>query len=123
MKLIDADALFVELNNKNIPYRRDIGKIIREMTVYAPIININKPQWIPFKLEYDEDYRCEMLQGELPEDGQGILVSDGIVTREDMFIRDGFECYLESGIGICDGAIAWMPLPEPYESDEEKMEE
>ena len=33
-----------------------------------------------------------------------------------MFVRDGYECYLENS-EIVTQAIAWMPLPEPYKPE------
>ena len=53
MRLIDANALLEKLNKEKVPYRRDIDKVIREMTVYAPIIN--NPQWIPVAEPYEPE--------------------------------------------------------------------
>ena len=52
--------------------------------------------WIPFKTEYDEDYNMDMLQGEIPDDEQEILVTDGECVWSDTFMRDGMECYLDT---------------------------
>lgn len=78
-------------------------------------------EWIPFrereadeeeKEMYGTDY---MLDGKLPDDGEEIIVtySNGLVST-DVFARDGYECYLESGVELVYGAIAWMSLPEAY---------
>ncbi len=76
--------------------------------------------WIPFEAEYDEEYKMDMLQGKIPEEEQEILVSDGKRVWNDTFMRDGTECYLDSGENLITTAKAWQPLPEPYkESDEE----
>lgn len=78
-------------------------------------------EWIPFKeREADEEerkvYGCDMiLTGELPEEDEDILVTyaSGKVCS-DAFLREGYECYLDSGAQFISEAIAWMPLPEAY---------
>ncbi len=76
--------------------------------------------WIPFeqrrtdaleRMETGSDY---ILTGRLPDDGQEILVSDGDGVWSDIFLDDGCEVYLDSGIDIIGDSLAWMPLPEPY---------
>lgn len=74
--------------------------------------------WIPFKTEYDEDYNMDMLQGEIPDDEQEILVTDGECVWSDTFMRDGMECYLDSGNDLIITVKAWMKLPEPYKEVE-----
>lgn len=82
-------------------------------------------EWIPFKeKEADEEerevYGCDMiLIGELPEEDEDILVTyaSGKVDS-DAFLREGYECYLDSGAQFISEAIAWMPLPEPYKEKE-----
>ena len=77
-------------------------------------------KWIPFKereadTEEKEMYGCDMmLDCKLPDDGQEIIVTyaNGYVGT-DLFVRDGYECYLENS-EIVTQAIAWMPVPEPY---------
>lgn len=78
-------------------------------------------EWIPFEVtEADEEEWeaygfTQMLRGKLPEEDEEILVtySNGHVG-EDVFLRDGYECYLDSGAEFVVDAVAWMPLPEPY---------
>jgi len=70
--------------------------------------------WIQFEAEYDEDLKMDMLQGHLPDDEQEIIVTNGKTVWIDTFMRDGIECYLDSGDGLGGEVIAWMPLPEPY---------
>lgn len=78
-------------------------------------------EWIPFKgREADEEerrvYGCDMiLTGEFPDEDEDILVTyaSGKVGS-DAFLRDGYECYLDSGAAFGTEAIAWMTLPEPY---------
>ena len=73
--------------------------------------------WIQFEAEYDEDLKMDMLQGHLPDDEQEIIVTNGKTVWIDTFMRDGIECYLDSGDGLGGEVIAWMPLPEPYKED------
>ena len=79
-------------------------------------------EWIPFKLrEADEEEKeayglMEMLCGELPEDGEEILVTyDNGYVGIDTFIWDGCECYLDSNREFCTEAIAWQKKPAPYD--------
>lgn len=101
MRLIDADALIKKLNDEKAPYRADINKIIREMTVYAPVIN--EPQWIP-------------ATERLPEnDGWYICTFDGeLVGQDEPFV--GMD-EIENGVWHDGCVIAWMPMPEPYEME------
>jgi len=80
--------------------------------------------WIPFKTrplteEEKEEYPdCDnILDCELPEDGQEILVTiknrnHEPVQYDEFYTDDG--CYLDSGYEIGTEATAWMPLPKPY---------
>ena len=78
-------------------------------------------EWIPFKeREADPEermtYGCDMiLDCKLPDEDEEILVTyaNGTV-RQDIFERDGYECYLDSGAEFVIEAVAWQPLPEPY---------
>ena len=74
--------------------------------------------WILFKTEYDEDYNTDMLQGEIPDDEQEILVTDGESVWSDTFMKDGMECYLDSGDDLITKVKAWRPLPKPYKESE-----
>lgn len=78
--------------------------------------------WIPFEIGIEEGTGRETLINLLPEEDQDILIctKSGNVIFDTMGYDayDG-EYYLESGYGIGDEAIAWMPLPEPYRKDDE----
>ena len=76
-------------------------------------------KWIPFTSEYNEEQKREMLQGEIPENDQEILVTDGKNVWSDTFINEG-ECYLDSGCYLVSEVIAWMPLPKPYTMPEKE---
>lgn len=117
MRLIDADALIRELNEK-LGCRTDINKIICGMTVYEP--EIVQPQWIPFTWRetteedgWDPEEFPLMACGELPENGQDILVTNGCFVWSDTFFDDN-DLYLDSGNDLVEDVTAWMPLPEPY---------
>lgn len=81
-------------------------------------------EWIPFKLrEADEEEQWEygftnLLDCKLPENDEEILItySNGYVGT-DMFLKDGFECYLDSNSKMGTEAIAYMPLPKPYKTE------
>lgn len=82
--------------------------------------------WIPFtQREATEDEKefygeyCEfMLDCILPDEDEEILVTyaNGIVGQ-DVFLRDGHECYLDSDNEFVTEAIAWRPLPKPYHKE------
>lgn len=86
--------------------------------------DLTNDRWIPFTLreadvEEKEAFGCEtMLDCKLPEDGEEIFVTykfkDEFYVCGDTFMRDGSACYLESGLDFVSEAIAWQPLPEPY---------
>lgn len=70
-------------------------------------------KWIPFEIEDG----C--LVGNLPDEGERILTCTNIgyvYIDEFLYDCDGF--YLESGWGIVDDVVAWMPLPKPYREGE-----
>ena len=98
----------------------DVVRIMNQVeSEYEP-----KTDWIPFEeKEADEDekeaYGCEyMLCCKLPDEDEEILVTyaNGNVG-EDIFLRDGYECYLDSGAEFITEAIAWMPKPQPYKKE------
>jgi hypothetical protein len=104
------------------------GNIFADMELQQFIKDFPKVgEWIPFEVtEADEEEReaygfAQMLRGKLPEEDEEILVTylNGHVG-EDVFMRDGYECYLDSGAEFVLDVVAWMPLPEPYR---EKVQE
>ena len=89
---------------------------------YNDGLSANK--WIPFEeretdAEEKEMYRCDMmLTGKLPDEDEEILVTyaSGYVGS-DVFLREGCECYLDSGAAFVTEAVAWMSLPDPYKEE------
>lgn len=85
---------------------------------------LNASGWIPFtqrEMTEDEKESCEVEEGymldcPLPEEDEEILVtySNGTVDV-DTFMRDGHECYLDSGNELVTEAVAWMRKPAPYQ--------
>lgn len=84
-------------------------------------------RWRPFKCKEateDDDTSFDyIMECELPEDGQTVLVSIQTKGHEPVQVDtyyggDGEECSLDSGYALCEEAIAWRPLPEPYTEEE-----
>ena len=108
MRLIDADALIRELNEK-LGCRTDINKIICGMTVYEPAIV--QPQWIP-------------VAERMPQEHQ-IVVG---WTKDNPFSRYREEVVTWNGKGwvfvyaqrYVTNVKYWMPLPEPHKPDVEE---
>lgn len=83
-------------------------------------------EWIPFterKLttEEKEEMNTEydyILDCKLPDNDEEILVCSkfGHVFL-DTFINDCDGCYLDSGYDFIEYALAWMPLPAPYNAE------
>lgn len=88
----------------------------------------NVPKWIPFNVrDLDEEEKAEhpewdwILDGELPEDGQRILVNVKFRGHESVQMDEYYEgdgCCLDSGYEIGTEVTHWMPLPEPFKYDE-----
>ena len=110
MRLIDADALIRELNEK-LGCRTDINKIICGMTVYEPAIV--QPQWIP-------------VAERLPKTSQDVLITrrsawGTVRVMKAFYMSSDDEGIWASQCGIdTTGVIAWLPLPEPYAPDGEE---
>ena len=94
----------------------------------CPLIEVSEDvqlvKWIPFSVrDLDEEEKAEhpewdcILDGELPEDGQRILVNVKFKGHEsvqmDEFYSDCDGSYLDSGYEIGTEVTHWMPLPEP----------
>ena len=82
--------------------------------------------WIPFvQREMTEDEKESfgdlnfMLDCQLPDEDEEILITykfkDELYVYVDTFMRDGSECYLDSGRDFVTEAVAWMKKPQPYQ--------
>lgn len=103
-----------------------------EMCVDAMNVIDEQPtafDWIPFKMRKPDPDELEghpdwtyVLDGQLPDNGQRILVNcvcNGYeAVQLDEFYEDFAGCYLDSGLEIGTEVNAWMPLPEPYRKHE-----
>lgn len=82
------------------------------------IIKVDSFEWIPFEMK-DGFILCQIktedgfLNGQIPNVGEKILVTDGKRVWEDTWIEydDGYA--LDSNYDL-DEVTAWMPLPKPY---------
>lgn len=98
-----------------------------EEAIHKVVESAKDGGWIPFtqrEMTEDEKECCGteegyMLDCPLPEEDEEILVtySNGTVDV-DIFMRDGNECYLDSGNDLVTEAIAWRKKPTPYQKGE-----
>lgn len=88
-------------------------------------------RWIPFttrqlteeEKEEHPEWNC-ILDCKLPDDGQRIFVTIRMrgheeVQQDEFYSDDG--CYLDSGYAIGAEAVAWMPLPGPWEGGQNEQ--
>lgn len=105
MRLIDADALIRELNEK-IGCRTDINKIICGMTVYEPAIV--QPQWIP-------------VTERMPKEHQIVVgwTKDNPFScyREEVVTWNGKGWVFVYAQRYVTNVKYWMPLPKPYKPE------
>ena len=82
--------------------------------------------WIPFvQREMTEDEKESfgdlnfMLDCQLPDEDEEILITykfkDELYVDVDTFMRDGSECYLDSGRDFVTEAVAWRKKPQPFQ--------
>ena len=101
---------------------KSIVKGLPPVQVATPVRPERKESdWIPFKQEQNpETGRWELVDP--PEDRQHILITVNLPGHEpvqdDYWYWDVYG-YLDSGYRVCDEAIAWRPLPEPWEGEQE----
>ena len=77
-------------------------------------------EWIPFKVKTVHGIR--EFVGDIPQDGQKVLISNNPYVFADTFCNDEDGCYLDDYIGEIKDGMAWMPLPEPYKGRSKKRE-
>ena len=83
----------------------------------APAVEGELMRWRKFEFrEPTEEEKADhpdwgYVMENVPDDGEEILVSNGIYVWKDEFCDDGVECYLDSGRDMED--CWWMPMPQP----------
>lgn len=115
--MIDEKKL-IEIIEEEIAYQEKNGFYRLEIKGLEYALKLVKMQpevgeWIPFKLEYDEEIQGKILSCSLPEEDEEILVTDGRSVWTDTFCRDGDDCYLDGGHEFVAEVTAWQPKPEP----------
>lgn len=98
-------------------YRESLNMAIKalEQTSWIPIKT--RPMTEEEKEEIGHEYAF-MYDCPLPDDGQDVLITDCYGNVEvDTFCRDHEGFYFETNCDD-DEVIAWMPLPESYQSND-----
>lgn len=84
--------------------------------------NMDREEFEEFQnvIDYDYEDNPYILDCKLPEEDEEILVTyaSGYVDT-DTFLRDGFDCYLDSGCEFVTEAIAWMPKPDGFKPNKD----
>lgn len=117
IEIMEYNKHLLGLPEQGETWKENANTIVCDLAISALEKQLNGG-WILFKTEYDEDYNTDMLQGEIPDDEQEILVTDGESVWSDTFMKDGMECYLDSGDDLITKVKAWRPLPKPYKESE-----
>lgn len=109
-----------------LPLLNDKEKEAIDLAI-AALEKQEQDRWRPFRCRKTTEDDCSsfdyIMDCELPKDGQEILITVNNnrhepVQMDTFFGGGGEECALDSGYDLCDEAIAWRPLPEPYQEDE-----
>ena len=121
-RLIDADICIEKIKNLSIEYDAETVQRCIEVVSNAPTIDA-EPQWIPCSErlpEYFEpvitwDGHCYSVEKRIPY----IRDEAGNLIKSEWWVSDDYEEETDYYPNLRDGtAIAWMPLPEPYEVKE-----
>lgn len=118
MRLIDADAIAEKLGigkecskcqYSSDPYcawKPNVVDVCEAIwTAPTESDTISRPQWIP-------------VTERLPEDGTWNIFSDGKNISVERYKMDAIDHFFPQGRWFSfDKAIAWMPLPEPYQAE------
>lgn len=104
-------------------YKPTMEEMSNSMDLLTDLANkADSFEWIPFEMK-DGFILCQIntedgfLNGQIPNVGEKILVTDGRRVWEDTWIEydDGYA--LDSNYDL-DEVTAWMPLPKPYKEKE-----
>ena len=79
--------------------------------VKTPMTEEEKQDWAE-RLGVDADYYGAYIYGNLPEDGQEVLICTKRFVYLDTFCNDSDGVYFENQ--DIEDVVAWMPLPKPY---------
>ena len=123
VRLIDANAFKKEnerLLHCDFPYLSETT--LEELIDEAPTID-TKPHWIPCSKKLPEyfepvitwDGHCYFVEKRIPF----IRDEDGEPIKGEWWVSDDYEEETDYYPNLRDGAaIAWMPMPKPYEVEE-----
>ena len=127
------EKIIEKLEEEKVKGIYDSSSIIGEKNVWGKAIEIVKQEaeqynngWIPFvQREMTEDEKESfgdlnfMLDCQLPDEDEEILITykfkDELYVDVDTFMRDGSECYLDSGRDFVTEAVAWRKKPQPFQ--------
>ncbi len=124
---IDRDAL-IEHMKKDPLFDLVEQYGVTDVIESFPTADVQPVKWIPFRVrDLDEEEKADhpgwdwILDGELPEDGQRVLVNVKFKGHESVQMDEYYDddgCYLDSGYEIGTEVTHWMPLPKPPKDGE-----
>lgn len=103
-------------------YKPTMEEMSKSMDLLKDLVDkAESLEWIPFEMQ-DGFILCQIkeedgfLNGQIPNVGEKILVTDGKRVWEDTWVEydDGYA--LDSNYDL-DEVTAWMPLPKPYKEN------
>ena len=109
------------------PWDGHTEKDVTRLLSLSALEKQEQDRWRPFhcRKTTEDDFSSfdYIMDCELPEDGQETLITVNNkrhepVQMDTFFGGGGEECALDSGYTLCEEAIAWRPLPEPYTEEE-----
>ena len=120
-KLESLEKVFIKGNSHNVA-----AGISRAIEIVKQEAEQYNGGWIPFvQREMTEDEKESfgdlnfMLDCQLPDEDEEILITykfkDELYVDVDTFMRDGSECYLDSGRDFVTEAVAWRKKPQPFQ--------
>ena len=126
-RLIDADACIEKIKQLPVSYDAETVQRCIEVLSNEPTIDA-EPHWIPCSKRLPEyfdpvitfDGHCYSIEKRIPY----IRDEDGNPIKSEWWVSDDYdEEETDYYPNLRDGAaIEWMPLPEPYEVEDEKVD-
>lgn len=118
-----VDALMDYLAYREFDSLPSENEIYGAMALLRKLVNkADSFEWIPFEME-DGFILCQIkeedgfLNGQIPNVGEKILVTDGKRVWEDTWIEYDNGYALDSNYDLAE-VTAWMPLPNPYKENQ-----